>query len=240
MTATRDKYTARFAGRLWVLAVCCFLTACSHEPPRRTSQNDPYQVFGKTYTPITDSAGFVEAGIASWYGKDFHGKKTSSGEVYDMHGMTAAHKLLPLGTRVMVVNPANGRSVIVRVNDRGPFVDGRVIDLSFAAATQLGIAGGGTGRVVVVALDAAYQEPRPVRRTVFSVQVGAFSDRENAEDLKAALTRTYPDVFITPLQDGSRTLYRVRVGSYERREDGERALGRLTRDGYDNIKLVAE
>lgn len=242
----------KFRCRLWAMAAgFCFLAACAG-PPTRTSQNDPYEQFGKRYEPITDCAGFVESGIASWYGKDFHGKRTSSGEVYDMHGMTAAHKILPLGTRVMVINPANGRSVIVRINDRGPFVDGRVIDLSYEAATRLGIAMGGTGRVVVVALDPSYREP-PAEQdrlapaaaggtgaAAFSLQVGSFTNRENADELKSALAQKYAPVFIVAFQEGEQMFYRVRVGQYVTREAGERALQRLVQDGYDNVRLVAE
>lgn len=242
----------RSGYRLWVVALgLCFAAGCL-TPPQRTSQSDPYEQFGTTYIPITDSTGFVESGIASWYGKDFHGKRTSSGEVYDMHGMTAAHKILPLGTRVMVVNPGNGRSVIVRINDRGPFVDDRIIDLSYEAATRLGIAMGGTGRVVVVALDPSCEkkpfEQRALTgdqagdagRAAFSLQVGSFTSRENAEELKSALAKKYDHVFIVAFQESDRLFYRVRVGKYVTRENGERAMQKLVRDGYDHVKLVAE
>ena len=248
----KDRLKGKSRYLVWAMAAgFCFLTACAGPPPRK-SQNDPYEQFGKRYEPITDSTGFVESGIASWYGKDFHGKRTSSGEVYDMHGMTAAHKILPLGTRVMVVNPANGRSVIVRINDRGPFVDGRVIDLSYEAATRLGIAMGGTGRVVVVALDQACRQLQADRdglekdqqadggAAAFSLQVGSFSSRENADELKSALERKYEHVYIVAFQEGDNMFYRVRVGQYVTREAGEQRRQELVQDGYDNVRLVAE
>ncbi len=240
--------------RLLLIIICfLFLFACNAHEPRRTSQNDPYRQFGIKYTPLADSTGFVETGVASWYGHDFHGKRTSSGEVYDMQGLTAAHKTLPLGTRVMVINPANGRSVIVRINDRGPFVDGRVIDLSYAAAEKLGISMTGTGRVVVVALDRTYTEPSPdqgdaaaVARNdrpgepAFSLQVGSFASRKNAEALQSILTEKYENVFIAAFQEGPGTFYRVRVGRYVTREAADRALRQMVRDGYHQARLVTD
>ena len=243
--------------RIWLcgLVVCCFLAGCATPgPPRRKSQNDPYEVFGKRYAPITDSTNFMEIGIASWYGKDFHGKNTSSGEVYDMNGMTAAHKTLPLGTYVTVVNLENGRSAILRVNDRGPFVDGRIIDLTHAAAEYLGIAQNGTGRVAVVAMDRIYAQAqqgdsqyRPATamaddpgRSGFSLQVGSFASRQNAERLRAEVAQRFDNAYITSSGDGAQTLYRVRVGPYDTKDAGENAMEKLNRAGFENVKIVSE
>ncbi len=124
-----------------------------HEPRSKYGNPASYVVFGKTYYTLPSSQGFVQRGIASWYGKKFHGRRTSSGETYDMYGMTAAHTQLPLPTYVQVTNLKNGKQVILRVNDRGPFHGNRVIDLSFTAATRLGIVKEGTGLVEVRALD---------------------------------------------------------------------------------------
>ena len=121
--------------------------------PRSSSGNNPYTVSGKTYYPLADASGYHERGIASWYGRKFNGKRTSSGESYDMYAMTAAHKTLPLPSYVRVHNLQNGRSIIVRVNDRGPFLNNRLIDLSYAAAAKLGILGTGTGIVEVDAVS---------------------------------------------------------------------------------------
>jgi len=115
----------------------------------------PYTIRGKTYYPLQSARGFVEEGIASWYGPGFHGKRTANGEIYDMHAMTAAHKILPLGTIVRVTNKNNGRSLVLRINDRGPFVDDRVIDLSRAAAEKLDILAKGTAPVRIVAMNDA-------------------------------------------------------------------------------------
>lgn len=115
--------------------------------------NRPYSALGNRYTPMTEYAPYKQRGIASWYGKRYHGQKTSSGEVYDMYGMTAAHTTLPLPSYARVTNPENGRSVIVRINDRGPFHSDRLIDLSYAAAYKLRIVGKGSGLVEVEAID---------------------------------------------------------------------------------------
>ena len=127
----------------------------------RSGNPETYVIEGVTYRVMDTSDGYHEEGIASWYGGYFHGRRTSSGDVYDMYLMTAAHKSLPLPTYVRVTNLDNGRSVVLRVNDRGPFVEDRIIDLSFAAATKLGMAEQGTAEVEVVALDPPARERRP-------------------------------------------------------------------------------
>ena len=127
----------------------------------RSGNPETYAIDGVTYRVMETSEGYREEGIASWYGGYFHGRTTSSGDVYDMYLMTAAHKSLPLPTYVRVTNLANGRAVVLRVNDRGPFVEDRIIDLSFAAATKLGMADQGTAMVEVVALDPPAQDRTP-------------------------------------------------------------------------------
>ena len=127
----------------------------------RSGNPETYVIDGVTYRVMDTSAGYREEGMASWYGGYFHGRRTSSGDVYDMYQMTAAHKSLPLPTYVRVTNLANGRSVVLRVNDRGPFVDDRIIDLSYTAATKLGMAEQGTARVEVVALDPPARDRTP-------------------------------------------------------------------------------
>ena len=126
---------------------------------RSPGGNKPYRVFNKMYYPLKESDNYRARGIASWYGKKFHGRKTSNGETYDMYAMTAAHKTLPLPSYVRVRNLNNGHTVTVRVNDRGPFLENRLIDLSYAAAARLGIVGGGTGLVEVVSLTPGATEP---------------------------------------------------------------------------------
>ena len=151
-------------SRALVASLLLLLTASCGSPAYRTRVVDTpgnaslkghqkaYEVNGERYHPLRDHAGFTEEGLASWYGSDFHGKRTSNGELYDMYAQTAAHKTLPLGVSVRVTNTANGRSTVVRVNDRGPFVRGRIIDLSYTAAKELGVVGPGTAPVRVEAL----------------------------------------------------------------------------------------
>ena len=142
-----------------------------------------YRVKGKTYCVRKSSYGYVEVGIASWYGPGFHGKRTASGEFYNMYKLTAAHKTLPLGTYVKVINLENGKSVIVKINDRGPFVPGRIIDLSYAAAKKIGMLRKGTAKVKLIALgkkiDHHYRQEN-YERGRFYVQVGAFKNKLNA------------------------------------------------------------
>jgi len=147
-------------------------------PRSRYGNRSPYQVLGRTYHVLDDASGFVETGIASYYGNKFHGRRTSNQEVYDMYAFTAAHKSLPLPSFARVTNLDNGRSVVVRVNDRGPFHNGRVIDLSYAAAVKLGIHEAGLGRVEVRALTSEGAPPAPAQQYL---QVGAFSIQANAE-----------------------------------------------------------
>jgi rare lipoprotein A len=205
----------------------------------------PYTVNGRRYDPLADPKGFSERGMASWYGRDFHGKKTSNGEIYDMHAMTAAHKTLPMGTRVRVVNESNGREAVVRINDRGPFVRGRIIDLSYAAARTLGVVGPGTASVRIEALcfgekaesgPLTYKAADSIAAGSFAVQIASFSVRDNAlrvmEKLGGAATVHQERVGATPF-------YRVRAGRYSSLQAAEEALGRFERQGYPDCFVVA-
>ena len=195
------------------------------EAPHRYA-NRPYTVFGVGYAPIATAQGYKERGIASWYGKKFHGQKTSSGEVYDMYGMTAAHKTLPIPSYVRVTSVANGKSVIVRINDRGPFHADRIIDLSYAAAFKLGYVSAGSARVDVetVATEepakadnsgpANRSEKKPAAAPAVYVQVGAFSQQQNAEDFRARVARqlAWLTDSVQVLSIGN--LWRLHVGPY--------------------------
>ena len=231
----------------------CFIYGCTTSappPPKKPPGHPkPYKVFGKWYQPLPDSKGFRQRGIASWYGKDFHGKKTSNGEIYNMYAMTAAHKTLPLGTFVRVHNLENNRRVEVRVNDRGPFVRGRIIDLSYKAAKEIGIAGPGTARVEVIALatpvttDGGTQrsyEPVDLYSGNFTFQIGAFVNRENAERLTAKLNEKYKNAHITVYDLGDQIFYRVRVGKFTTLKQAEAQESVLIRDGYIDLFIVAE
>jgi rare lipoprotein A len=155
--------------------------------------------------------GYRETGVASWYGEDFHGRPTANGEIYNMYGLTAAHRLMPLGTTVKVTNRENGRSVTVKVNDRGPFVHGRILDLSYGAAKNLEMTSTGTAPVAIEVLDL----PKNFRASGagrFTVQVGAFEIEENAKRLAERLRNKYADVYLVTLRTNQNTIYRVRVG----------------------------
>lgn len=186
-----------------------------------------YVVFGKRYYPMRDSRGYVEKGVASWYGSKFHGRKTSNGETYDMYQMTAAHKRLPLPTFVEVRNLENGRSVVVRVNDRGPFVENRIIDLSYAAASRIGMLGKGTALVEIRAIDPRAPKPaprvastRPSQAPIAAekaprifLQTGAFSDGANAERLRGRLSAELSrNVRIVTADSNGTLIHRVQVG----------------------------
>lgn len=207
------------------------------EPITKAGNKSPYTVLGKTYQLLPTSRGYSERGVASWYGNKFHGRKTSNGEIYSMYGMTAAHKTLPIPSYVRVTNLANNRSVIVRVNDRGPFHGARIIDLSYAAAKKLDYSAKGTAIVEVVAIDPrdhqknTVEQPRinemPINKApVIStgkqpavakpgnqyLQVGAFSSQVAAADLSERLqgVSEYP-VVVRQLQE-PQSLYKVLVG----------------------------
>jgi len=189
-----------------------------HEEPRgRYGNPDSYQVFGHTYHVLDDSRGYVARGVASWYGTKFHGRRTSSGEPYDMYKYTAAHRTLPLPTYAQVTNLENGRTVIVRINDRGPFHDNRLIDLSYIAARQLGYADQGTARVEVRAIDPARQPPLDTRLASANgpiyLQAGAFTDSANAARLKATLEKAgVGPVSVESVRVDDRLFHRVRIG----------------------------
>jgi len=182
--------------------------------------------------PVTQG----EVGIASWYGHPYHGRRTANGEIYNMYDMTAAHRTLPFDTQVRVHNLENARSVLVRINDRGPFVEGRIIDLSFASAQAMGMPSTALVRLEILglgALGSAVTEPG-----VFAVQVGAFQDRRNAELLKDAIARRFGPVIIQTFDRGDAVFYRVRVGQ-ERTEERATALGRrLLQAGFASETFV--
>jgi rare lipoprotein A len=237
-----------------LIGVGLSLSLCSCAGPKKIptpppAYSTPYKINNKWYYPLKEARGFRERGIASWYGKEFHGKKTSSGEIYDMFAMTGAHKTLPLGTYVRVKHLQNGKKVNVRINDRGPFIRGRVIDLSYVAAKEMGLVGPGTGPVEIVALGMP-KETRvngTVRRTLvpgnyyvgkFAIQVGAFKVKGNALELKEKLARTYKDAYITLYESKEGTFYRVRVAKSTNLDQARRYQKRLEADGYPDAIVV--
>lgn len=212
--------------------------------PVKVSTTRPYTAMGKTYTPMREVTPYKARGLASWYGKRYHGRATSSGEIYDMYAMTAAHPTLPIPSYVRVTSVKNGRSVVVRVNDRGPFHSDRLIDLSYVAAWKLGYVGEGSGLVDVESIlpgtEAAVAEsPKPVAVTVEEplpaavpatgvfLQLGAFGSRENADDFINKM-RVELDALAVPLQVYSKDkLFRVHAGPYADRDAATREASRI-------------
>lgn len=233
----------------WLAVMLFGLAAagCSLNPEVRSNRqgldSGSYVVHGQRYYILRSSAGFVQRGIASWYGPKFHGKRTSSGERYDMYAMTAAHKRLPIPSRVEVINLANGHRAVVRVNDRGPFAGNRIIDVSYAAAKKLGMLGTGTAPVEIRAIPPEGKSvnsppaatlagaPSTHDSSGYYVQVGAFTQRTNAyrlqDELQAGKFAT--PVRVDSVDEGGNTFYRVRLGPLQSRE----AAGRLTRNLAD-------
>jgi len=262
------------------------------EPAAEYGNPKKYTVFGKSYQPLLNSEGFKEQGIGSWYGTKFHGRLTSSREPYDMYAMTAAHKTLPLPTYVEVTNLDNGKKIIVKVNDRGPFHDNRIIDLSYAAAMKIGYGDKGTGRVEIRAIDprrpTAHRDKAPVSAPIaatpsttvivglarpdtgisvipFSspinrtpmpapspilaatktaapmyLQVGAFSSRINAENLRSSISEMSSEVpvLISQISNDQAAAYRVRVGPLSGHQEAEKITALLVMIGINNPRVV--
>ena len=200
----------------------------------------PYRVDGRVYYPLSDSSGFSQEGTASWYGRDFHGKRTSNDEVYDMNALTAAHKTLPFNTRVQITHQESGKSVIVRINDRGPFVSDRVIDLSYGAARKLGIIEQGTAPVTLRVLRQKSSSlrrraaGRPTRRGNFAVQVGVFANPANAR----MVSRRFPHSRIQPVQQNDRKIYKVLVGNFSNYETALGHMDQIRLRGFDKAFIV--
>lgn len=234
------------------------------EPRSKYGNPKSYVVLGQRYSVMNSSSGYIQRGVASWYGKKFHGHRTSSGETYNMYGMTAAHKHLPLPTYVQVTNLENKRSIIVKVNDRGPFHDNRIIDLSYVAAKKLGI--GGTGKVEVRAIDPrqfAQQKKRRVSmvdhfaknsppaapvpskdknadtKRVF-LQVGAFSERENADELTEQLAGLIESGEINTGYNVTQKLYRVRIGPLASAEEANKLAQKISQAGIAKPRVVLD
>lgn len=189
-------------------------------------------VAGCGIRPQMPEPGRPQTGVASWYGPGFHGHATTSGEIYDQDDLTAAHPTLPLGTRARVTNLETGRSVDVRINDRGPFMKGRAIDLSYAAAHAIGVVGPGTAPVRIEVVERAPGGYSSVR---YCVQVGSFSEAAKAVALRANLAPRYGDVYISTVRARADLFYRVRVGPYAERDDAERRALELTSNGMAAI-----
>jgi len=215
--------------------------AIPRSEPLHRYANRPYQALGKNYVPMTRAAPFRQSGIGSWYGRRFHGSPTSSGEKYDMYAMTAAHPTLPIPSYVRVTNPANGRRVVVRVNDRGPFHADRVIDLSYAAAWKLGYVEAGSARVEVESLLPGAPVTVPELTTVavaapdvkvagaadIRVQLGAFSSREAAENLRSRMQKELSWVADSMQVVPGGSMFRLQLGPYRTQDEARSVADRI-------------
>ncbi|GBU09124.1 endolytic peptidoglycan transglycosylase RlpA [Gammaproteobacteria bacterium] len=262
----------------FIFSVCVLVSACSFsksktsnsggaivrdEPPSPYGNPKQYKVLGKSYNVMESSKGYKEKGLASWYGKDFHGKRTSSGTPYNMHSYSAAHKTLPIPSYVQVTNLDNGKRLILRVDDRGPFKSGRIIDLSFLAAKELGVVAQGVARVEVVALapyqnltkkrsaptvqvaaSAANNKPSaaPIPMQTLSnnapaywIQVGAFGEHKNAQYLVYKLNDNHPAKI-----QSAQNIHRVLVGPYATAAQSEQIRKQLSEQGFDAPKIMRQ
>gem|GEM_PF-165368 len=264
MLYLKKKSTNDFVGLIFFLLIIICIVGCgvSKQQIRVSSYKKPaivlpetikpYSVNGVLYYPLPNGEGFVQEGIASWYGKKFHGKRSASGEIYNMYDKTAAHKTLPFGTYVKVKNLSNLREAIVRINDRGPFVKGRIIDLSYSAARGIGLVGPGVARVRVVALSKEvgkiksgnkYKplvEAKDFKKGEFTIQVGAFEGEDNARRLADRLRVIFDHVTITtyvPYEGG--TFYRVRVSLSGDLTEASQIVKKLEYLGFSENFIVA-
>lgn len=226
---------------------CFSFQGCSWftgKEPVRGGTYRPYTVKGESYTPMQQEASnYSEEGLASWYGEDFHGKSTASGEPYNMYDNTAAHKILPMNTRLRVTNLENGRQSVVRINDRGPFVSGRIIDVSRKSAEELDIISKGTARVRIETLDvvpgytqSTSGEDMPGR---FYVQIGSFTIYENATSLLATVKNDYAGSRLQEAIIGGKRFWRVQLGSFNRLALANRHLQQLQRR-YPSSFVIAD
>lgn len=236
-----------------------------YEAPRTAGNRSPYTVWGKQYTVMNSAEGYLERGVASWYGKKFHGHQTSNGEVYNMYAMSAAHKHLPLPTYVRVTNLANGRSVVVRVNDRGPFHGDRLIDLSWAAASRLGFLEQGTARVEVAAISVredgsmtlagqpwqpegrasgAVVQAEEVARSggdALFVQLASFSQAEQARRMESQVRQvTREDVRVRPVDTAGGRFHRVQVGPFADASVAASVLRHLQSEGFSQALVLTD
>lgn len=203
----------------------------------------PYVINNIKYFPISSSAGYIDTGIASWYGPDFHGRPTSNGERYNMYKATAAHKILPMNTMLLVKNLENGREMVVRINDRGPFVRGRIIDLSYASAKKLGVIRKGTAKVKIIALapsqDGRLIAPPNFNEGEFYVQIGAFKQKSNALGLRKRFIDAGHTAVVRQYEIKKDTFYRVQVYVGTQLHNAKRAEKALLEKGYKGAFIVA-
>lgn len=216
---------------------------------RKPATQKPYIINDRLYSPLPSAEGYEEVGMASWYGSDFHGRFTSNGETYDMHAISAAHKLLPMHTMLLVKNLDNGREIVVRVNDRGPFVKGRIIDLSYGAAQQIGLVRSGTARVKVTALGEVqtnketgqrlFKSHADLRSGEYFVQIGAFTKKINGLELQEKFLDAGHHTIMTKAKVNGQLFYRVQVFVGRTLNSARRSEQALINKGYKGAFILA-
>ncbi len=232
------------------LAFALPLFACAGPIPAHRSQTpltqNPYKINNIRYYPIPSSIGYKETGIASWYGKDFHGRPTSNGEIYDMYKPTAAHKTLPMNTMLLVANLENGQETVVRVNDRGPFVQGRVIDLSYEAAKKINLVKNGTAKVRLTALAPTPNNGKQkdgvsydFQNGEYYVQIGSFISKSNALHMQRRFTDSGHTTVIQKHFHPTSTFFRVQVYAGNTLKSARKAEKALQNHGYKGAFIIA-
>jgi len=222
------------------------------EGARIPATQRPYQIDGKTYYPLPSAEGFEEKGMASWYGADFHGRQTSCGETYNMHGLTAAHKTLPMDTWLLVKNLENDREVTVRVNDRGPFSKERILDLTKTAADSLGFLGKGTTLVRITALGETavsnaggitsehFLSHPDFQAGDFYVQIGSFVDENNARHLKDRMLALGHKTVVSRFERDEQTFFRVQVYAGQNLAQGREVEREMEQSGFPDAFVIAQ
>ena len=252
---------------LLVIAQVFFLFGCAREPyyirgpdgterrvvplPGGENKTRPYTINGERYYPLPKADGFVQYGKASWYGTGFHGRRTANGEIYDMNRKTAAHKTLPMGTYVKVLNLSNQKQSVVRINDRGPFVKGRIIDLSRAVAEEIDLIGPGVVDVKIIALgkevgklesgkgQTPLVELADLKTGAFTIQIGAFSDKNNALEVADRLGKVFDYIHIAVQRgDGDKAMYKVHVSKSETLNKAAQVEKKLREMGFTEAFVV--
>jgi len=233
---------------LFFMAGCGARRTALHIPSEKSKATQrPYKVNGKTYYPLNSARGYRESGMASWYGKKFHGGSTANGETFNMYAKTAAHKTLPMNTMVLVRNLENGKEIIVRINDRGPFSRGRIIDLSYAAAKEIDMLRNGVARIEIIALREStgagggrdklqYQD---FNEGDFYIQVGSFMSKNNAANLARLFTGTGMKVAIQPYFTNGRTYHRVQVYAGTSLTSAKKLEQRILDNGHSGSFVIA-
>ena len=251
----RSFFSPRVASAAFVLLchacqiVFVPVNDCSAARQKKSGTQKPYVINNRLYSPLPSATGYEEYGIASWYGRDFHGRPTSNGEIYNMHDITAAHKLLPMHTMLLVTNLDNGKETIVRVNDRGPFVQGRIIDLSYAAAKKIALVDSGTARVKITALGEVdknkktgktqFKKYADLRSGEYFVQIGAFTQKYNGIQLQEKFLNAGHRTVMKKAIVNGRVFYRVQVYVGHTLNSARRSEKALIAKGYKGAFVLA-